>query len=216
MIRYGRCRNSHETVIDVKTCYAGDETSVRLVGRSSVNSRTDTALPATTRQVNYVLDLARRRDITELSVGAGVTLDKIRDNVTAIECGEPEPFHVIRPDASHLIGELLDCTLLPETWKITVPDGRYAVTLPVNSRLRFFHVTRTKTGSLKIRERAGDVLHEKRFTEYRKIIEAILDTGVESAGRRYGRELGHCWKCGLTLTNQISRAFGEGPVCRDR
>lgn len=35
-----------------------------------------------------------------------------------------------------------------------------------------------------------------------------------AAAKRYGQEIGSCSKCGKTLTDEFSRAFGIGPVCR--
>jgi len=32
----------------------------------------------------------------------------------------------------------------------------------------------------------------------------------------YGTELGECGVCGRTLTDEKSRAYGIGPVCRER
>jgi hypothetical protein len=31
--------------------------------------------------------------------------------------------------------------------------------------------------------------------------------------RQYGLKLGVCGRCGLTLTNEVSRSIGFGPIC---
>jgi hypothetical protein len=49
----------------------------------------------------------------------------------------------------------------------------------------------------------------------RALLEEIArDPG--SAAQMYGMELGHCGVCGRTLTDETSRQYGIGPVCRER
>jgi len=44
-------------------------------------------------------------------------------------------------------------------------------------------------------------------------LKAILREGVTLTGERFADELGRCWKCGLPLTDEESRARRMGPVC---
>jgi hypothetical protein len=46
------------------------------------------------------------------------------------------------------------------------------------------------------------------------IAKKIIAAGPKEAMLRYGQEIGSCGHCGRTLTNDESRAYGIGPVCR--
>lgn len=49
--------------------------------------------------------------------------------------------------------------------------------------------------------------------QWANLIDKVLDD-PETAVRRFGLELGICGICSLPLTNEESRAYGIGPVCR--
>jgi hypothetical protein len=38
----------------------------------------------------------------------------------------------------------------------------------------------------------------------------------KTALQRYGREIGSCGVCGLRLTDEVSREYGIGPICRNK
>jgi hypothetical protein len=42
---------------------------------------------------------------------------------------------------------------------------------------------------------------------------ARIAVNPRAAMQRYGQEIGACGRCGLTLTNDTSRALGLGPEC---
>lgn len=46
------------------------------------------------------------------------------------------------------------------------------------------------------------------------IARKIMEADPKEAMLRFGREIGSCGHCGRTLTNDESRAYGIGPVCR--
>jgi len=46
-----------------------------------------------------------------------------------------------------------------------------------------------------------------------RALEAILAEGVEKCGIRFADEHCRCWKCGLPLTDELSRSRRQGPVC---
>jgi len=52
----------------------------------------------------------------------------------------------------------------------------------------------------------------KAVPEKLRILKAII--ADPDAGPRFGREIGRCYVCGRTLTDETSRALGIGPVCR--
>lgn len=95
-----------------------------------------------------------------------------------------------------------------------VPDGRYAVVLPGEDRLRFFKIKNYPRTTF-VDEQASDDLHPVGNARKAGILTAIA-VDAQAALVRYGRELGVCGDCGRTLTDDVSRAAGRGPVCRSK
>jgi len=100
-----------------------------------------------------------------------------------------------------------------------VPNGRYAV--EEDGTLKFFHVRNGKAGTrwegftfLDIQ--ASDETYAIRDRARKAAILATIAADLEGASRRYGQELGTCGRCGRTLTNDESRAYGIGPECRKK
>ena len=50
-------------------------------------------------------------------------------------------------------------------------------------------------------------------TESIRALFAIREAGPQAAGELFADELGRCWKCGLPLTAEESRARRMGPIC---
>lgn len=94
-----------------------------------------------------------------------------------------------------------------------VPDGYYAVETE-DGHLAFYRVSTWKSGDRKVQVQASDTLHNMKG---RKAADGVLakvrDVTPPIAGKLYADHLGNCWKCGRTLTDEISRARGIGPVC---
>lgn len=106
-----------------------------------------------------------------------------------------------------------------------VPDGRYAIPKSAgqlagteahspgaDDRLMFYSV---KKGTYKtfVDVWASDARWPvQNFAEKLRILTAIK--ADPDAGPRFGREIGRCYVCGRTLTDERSRALGIGPVCR--
>jgi Family of unknown function (DUF6011) len=107
-----------------------------------------------------------------------------------------------------------------------VPAGRFALATNGDPTLRFFKVDRPEEGRWAGRTflseifgggygddgRREPIRDRARRTE---ILNAILAVGPMKAAQCYGIELGHCGRCGRTLTDETSRAFGIGPDCRE-
>jgi hypothetical protein len=86
------------------------------------------------------------------------------------------------------------------------PEGRYAVATD-EGHLAFYNVTERG-----VFLQTSDTLNKlSAATEQAIIAKIMVDPG--EAARAYGRELGCCGVCNRTLTNDISRANGIGPVC---
>lgn len=95
-----------------------------------------------------------------------------------------------------------------------VPDGYYAVMTDDNV-LAFYRVsTWKKSGDRKVQVQASDELHlVKGYKATDAILAKIRRDTPPIAGKRYADELGNCYRCGRTLTDEDSRARGIGPKC---
>lgn len=101
-----------------------------------------------------------------------------------------------------------------------VPRGRYALDTSDSVQhindTTFFQVWVGVRGGWKVYVQASDEKHEVTQWPHRLSVLKKIAAAPEEAMARYGRELGRCGMCGRTLTNDISREFGIGPVCRTR
>lgn len=108
----------------------------------------------------------------------------------------------------------------PAKVAVEVPAGRYAVTDPTDGVFKFFHLDRPTEGRWKgytfLKVRASDDLHPIRAKAHRDAVIAAIAEDVEKAQTQYGVKLGHCYRCGRTLTDQTSRDLGIGPDCRSK
>ena len=99
-----------------------------------------------------------------------------------------------------------------------VPAGRYA--LRTEDGVKFYRLDRPTEGRwagwtfLKV-QASDDLFPIKNPNEKARIIAAIAED-VLGAERLYGMELGKCSRCGRTLTDETSRAYGIGPDCRNK
>lgn len=196
-IKCGNCGNYHGSISEVKSCHG--------IGSETVQV-TQPTNPATEKQMNFLRSLLEEREHTF-------------DVETAISVGSSD-----RKAASKLIQELLECSkrepLVPvDNDAPEVPAGRYAV--EDGQTLRFIHVDRPEEGRwagyLFVKEQAGDEKFPVRNKVRRDALLSLIDEqGVLECLSRYGREIGQCGVCGRTLTDETSRSYGIGPVCRDK
>ena len=94
-----------------------------------------------------------------------------------------------------------------------VADGRYAV--EHEGTLKFYKVKNgRKPGFVFLDVQASDDWFSIRNPRRIQEILALIAEDELSAARRYGMELGKCSRCGRTLTDETSRAYGIGPDCR--
>jgi len=103
-----------------------------------------------------------------------------------------------------------------------VPEGHYAtLSRTGNNDLDFWRVDRPAEGTYAGRVFVKRVIGGKpdtnvRRAEVRQALEAIVAAGVDAAGALYGQTLGQCRTCNRHLTDETSRALGQGPECRSR
>lgn len=101
----------------------------------------------------------------------------------------------------------------PATETPTVPAGYYALPSTGDNDLVFYRVTHNAKWGVSVQQIVGG--HADRFVARRNvpgIVERIA-ADVTGAGKRYADEIGCCYRCNRTLTDDESRARGIGPVC---
>lgn len=99
----------------------------------------------------------------------------------------------------------------------SVPSGHYALT--VDGIVKFYRVNAVTEGKWAgytfVDAQASDDYH-KVGRDASKVVLGAIAADPEAAMRLYGLELGVCGHCRRTLTNEESRQFGIGPVCRGK
>jgi hypothetical protein len=171
---------------------------------------------ATEKQVSYLEALRDGKDLSSLSPEQ---IAWLRD---------ADFSKIPKHRASDVIEQLKDLDWAPkDTVKVSgVPDGRYAIyktaqqiagdeahSPGADSKLMFYSVKKGKHVTF-VDVWASDTRWPvKNPTEKARILNAIKND--PDAGPRFGREIGACWVCGRTLTDELSRKLGIGPVCRD-
>lgn len=105
---------------------------------------------------------------------------------------------------------------LRDSWP-EVEDGRYAVRNDAGAEndLAFYVVSHSRTGRVYVKHQTGPNMTPVPFQQIGAILTKIA-AEPKVAMLRYGVELGTCGACGLELTNQTSREYGVGPVCRGK
>lgn len=96
-----------------------------------------------------------------------------------------------------------------------VPNGRYAIEDATDGALKFYSIKKG-THTTFVDVWASDARYPiKAFPTRLAILNAIAVDPV-AAMKRFGAEIGKCGRCGRTLTDATSRAFGIGPDCREQ
>lgn len=94
-----------------------------------------------------------------------------------------------------------------------LPDGRYALHDDAGT-LRFYRVSRYKSGGVKLQEQAGPELYPMYpFHARAKPVLEKLRQNPQLCAMTYAQELERCYRCGSELTDPESRANGLGPDC---
>jgi hypothetical protein len=106
-----------------------------------------------------------------------------------------------------------------------VPDGRYAISHKevTEGVLKFYKIKKPTEGKwagfVFVDAGRGGSHGDLSWTPiknlaYKKQVLDIIAKDPKLAGERFGREVGACYKCGRSLTDETSRALGIGPDCR--
>lgn len=99
-----------------------------------------------------------------------------------------------------------------------VPTGRYAYRKSDDPEdIAFFHVVVKDNGfPLLWIYTPMEEIAVRSFAQKRLILQKILDLGPVECERLFGQKIGICSRCGTELTNTESRAYGIGPICRNK
>jgi hypothetical protein len=99
-----------------------------------------------------------------------------------------------------------------------IDQGYYAVNDPIDGVLKFYQVRAPKQGKWAgyhfLSQVSGDnkLSIRDKVERHRIFTEIAKDT--LGALMRFGKEIGQCGHCRKQLTDEVSREFGIGPVCR--
>lgn len=193
-IRCGNCRDSHETVAAVRACY----------GQPVRNEQEG----ATAKQLTFIGTLLTERAMTvNKDLLVGLSKREASDMITSL-IATPKP--------------VAPTQVREASAKIEVPAGYYATPSATgNNDLDFWRVDRPEDGKWQGYVFVKRILggHEPRRIsrpEQNKALEAIEDFGIQQAAEKFGQELGRCYRCGRSLTDETSRSLGIGPDCRSR
>jgi hypothetical protein len=147
------------------------------------------------------------------SLAIGFDADRRQREFDAIE-HEREAADVIRAEAAKRVARYASEAPLAE-----VPAGHYAIE-GSDGTLKFYRVDRPTEGRwagwVFVSVQASDELHPIKNRATKAQILAEISKDWKAAGARYGREIGRCYRCHRTLTDETSRALGIGPDCRSK
>lgn len=214
LISCGNCKGQHATIQQVRICCDINEpegTEDELLpceAKAIATGKVSTPAPAklaTVKQVEFILTLqaernclADRKDVEVLTLGNASALIG-----ALLAMPKPEATVAAKADAN-----------FPG-----LRDGYYAIDM--DDTVKFYRVDMPTEGKWAGRTflsvQASDDFHAIKNSDTRnKVLAAIVAQGVEVSMRRYGLLIGRCGVCRRTLTDETSRAYGIGPVCRDR
>lgn len=211
-VRCGNCKGTHESVSDVRSCYTGHRDPLNVTNTPSVEreraSRDRYGVPqggsfnnggrfrdntATDNQRKYITDLRAQKGLDPLAFAgtrhqASVEIDRLK--------ALPDNDKGKRPGFAYP----------------AVEDGRYAIV--TSERVTKFYKVKNGFKRVFLDVQASDTWYPVKATYARQEILADIARNPKAAMLLYGQEIGSCGHCGRTLTDEESRAFGVGPICR--
>lgn len=241
-MKCGNCHDGHGTVEEVRACY-GSKILAGVAGTVApsatepnwnrpVVTATRTAVPtelfpisvpATQKQIDYLNKLLEERpgfrDIENLWPDRVATFTKAMASAKIKETLEVAKEIVAKEWA---VGSDLN-TLLEG-----VDDGYFA--LPSKTGTNDLDFIRISSNQGRVNPANKGLRRVQRFLggqgaidirkpeqiEFAKIIVALSIEERRNANALFGREIGRCGCCGKSLTDEISRQEGLGPICRGR
>jgi hypothetical protein len=217
-VRCGRCQCYHETSNDVFRCFNGGKVAV-LDAPSAASVRK--AGGPSDKQRKFINSMRQQLGMVEFpddyldQLDFSATRRTIDDLLAQVDNAKQEGTLKPRPGsiARHLRAEDYPA----------VTTGYYAVqNLMGGNDLSFFSVNIPEQGQwegfLFVKRIVGGHEPERvsRATAEAWLKRIDTDERVQASKRLYGQQIGSCGECGRTLTDEVSRAYGIGPVCRER
>jgi hypothetical protein len=143
------------------------------------------------------------------------TIDRLQDDIVKAKAARPSMTDV------EGIRKAFAKTDLAGRPAPKVPDGRYAIVSEPGDDgrqvVKFYRVNTPTEGRWAgytfVDVQASDELYPVKNRDARSAILNAIARDVRGALQLYGQELGHCGHCGRTLTDDLSRERGIGPVC---
>lgn len=161
--------------------------------------------PATSRQVEYIIALAKHH-------GTALPSDEQIADWTQFKASEIIDWYLSK--FGPLPRRQAEAPVLQAEREVKA--GHYAIEF--DGQLRFFKVDTPDEGRWAgwtfVKEQASDDYWSVKGQRKVDVLNAIADD--EDSLARYGRELGVCGMCNRTLTDPESREIGLGPICRNK
>lgn len=197
-IKCGNCEGRHGSVEDVKSCYAGRKMTATAPATTRPTFRTN-RYAGRCALCGTIVEAEAGRILPRDGGGNGYDVLHLAGECPKAEAPAPAPARrEVKRDYSAVTGGYY-ATVSPRAdqdydfWY--VKEGR-------KPGYRF--VKRYLGGSGPIRISGAEAL---------RALETILSEGVEKCGIRFADEHQRCWKCGLPLTDELSRERRQGPIC---
>jgi hypothetical protein len=192
-IKCGKCRGTHESVQEVRSCYAGQKTPVRTVEHVNANRYAGICAicfePVGEREGRLVPNDGNGNGYRVLHLAG--------------QCPKPPA------TAKRVVG--------PTARDFSAVLGGYYAT--INTRgtndYDFWYVKEGRKPGYRFVKRVIGGQGPIRITgaEALRALNAILTEGVDECGDRFADEMGRCRDCGLPLTDELSRSRRKGPIC---
>lgn len=213
-VKCGNCKDYHETAADVRACYgpkaARDDESLDRRPLPASKAATD-------KQKAFLNSLREQLGLPALPDYNGTKKDAsqaISDHLIDVELAKKEGRWIAPRKA--------EAPAATEIKFSEIQPGYYAVkSLSGNNDLDFFWVTVPENGKWKSYRFVKRIVggHSPIWmpkSAQMAALKAIAGTDAAKAQKLFAQELGRCYRCGKTLTDDISRELGIGPVCRDK
>lgn len=172
--------------------------------------------PATEKQCKFIDDLLVKREHIAMTddVIEGIKANKAQASRFISFLLEQPKVQVVQDAPAPLKVEVLVDAPRARLDFSAIPDGYYAL---VDGVTKFYRVSTSKRNGFKnVQVQASDNLHMLFGKAGIAVLHKLVEAGLKDAQALYASELGRCYVCGRTLTDEESRAAGIGPICRDK
>jgi hypothetical protein len=216
-MKCGKCKEDHDSVAEVRVCYgivdADGPVDVAFENVTVTVGQTDER-PITEKQYNLIQKLRAERGIEVLPESYSQAIAQYK--LAWAKYVEIPRLFAIRPSVAP--AQVKDGSAS----QMDVPEGRYAIdSLTGNNDLDFFKVDRPMEGkwagyTFVKQIVGGHPEYAVKGSRKNRVLQGILDAGVDNSAMAYSRATSTCNKCGIDLTKYASRVLGKGHTCADK